>query len=507
MGLLPAANGHDDFIARAKRIALSTAFAGALTAGLWFGFGHDASAGGETRTLSLYHVHTKESLTITYKVDGRYIPSALDKINYLLRDWRRKEVIRIDPKTIDLMWELHADLGSTRPVHIICGYRSPKTNAFLKRIGRNVAKKSQHMVGKAIDLYFPDVSTERIRDSALVRQVGGVGYYRSSGGPTGFVHIDSGKVRMWPRVAPTQLARIFRDYRKTIGARINRDDQILVASSESSGPDSDAMNAKMASITASEGDDEDAAETAADAPAATAPAAEADAKAPMPRVKPPRPVEVADKYPTPLPRPKPIEVLMMAAANMKIEPASAPANEVQTNFKSRFDSESLGVIAGAESMAEEPDVTQTANVSAKGSFADSVRDGTAENVPLIRPLTTASASSGNEDLFWWPKQLTFSPDQAIRRDGAPQEVVPDDSETIAEMAAPQLSSSGTMMVAQANAATPPDISSLQSVSSGKGDLLEVNRSAKGSMLVNEPVALQKKRQSFGQFIKSVIDGN
>ncbi|MGE0006779.1 MAG: DUF882 domain-containing protein [Parvibaculaceae bacterium] len=458
-----------------------------MTTGLWLGFGHDATAGGETRTLSLYHVHTKESLTITYKVNGRYIPSALEKINYLLRDWRRKEVIRIDPKTIDLMWELHADLGSTRPIHIICGYRSPKTNAFLKRIGRNVAKKSQHMVGKAIDLYFPDVSTEKLRNSALVRQVGGVGYYRSSG-PSGFVHIDSGRVRMWPRVSPSKLAKIFRDYRKTIGARLNRDDQILVASAET---DKDAMKAKVASI--ADDEDEDA--------------EEAEARvAPKPRAKPAqRPVEVVDEYPVPLPRPKPIEVLMMAAANMKIEPAAAPPVDVQTNFKSRFDSESLGVIAGAESMAEEPDVTQTANVSAKGSFADSLRDGTAENVPMIRPLTTAAASGG--DLFWWPKQLTFSPEQAIRRDGAPQELVPDDSETIAEMAAPQLSSSNTLMVAQANAATLPAIPEPQSMASGKGDLLEVNRSSKGSMLMNEPVAMQKKRQSLGDFIDGIADSN
>ncbi len=498
MGLLAAENGHHASLAsRAKRIALSTALAGALTAGLWFGFGHDASAGGETRTLSLYHVHTKESLTITYKVDGRYIPSALEKINYLMRDWRRKEVIRIDPKTIDLMWELHADLGSTRPIHIICGYRSPKTNSFLKRIGRNVAKKSQHMIGKAIDLYFPDISTEKLRNSALVRQVGGVGYYRSSG-PSGFVHIDSGKVRAWPRIAPSQMARIFRDYRKTIGARINRDDQILVASAET---DNNAMNAKLASIASTDYDEEDAEETAAET------TAQVETKpAPTPRVKPAqRPVEVVDEYPVPLPRPKPIEVLMMAAANMQISPAAAPPADVQTNFKSRFDSESLGVIAGAESMAEEPDVTQTANVSAKGSFADSLRDGTADNVPLIKPLSTASAA--NDDLFWWPKQLTFSPEQAIRRDGAPQEVVPDDSETIAEMAAPQLSSSSTLMVAQANAALPPKMPALQSVSSGKGDLLEVNRSTKGSMLTNEPVAMQKKRQSLGQFIEDVTDSN
>src|SRR5205085_12251150 len=128
----------------------------------------------------------------------RYVPSAMQKINVLLRDWRRNEVIRIDPRTIDLMWELHADLGSKDAVHIVCGYRSPKTNSFLKRIGRNVARKSQHMAGKAIDLFFPDVSTTQLRNSAMVRKVGGVGYYSGS---NGFVHIDSGRVRHWPRIS------------------------------------------------------------------------------------------------------------------------------------------------------------------------------------------------------------------------------------------------------------------------------------------------------------------
>jgi hypothetical protein len=303
---------------------------------------------------------------------------------------------------------------------------------------------------------------------------------------------------MWPRVSPTKMARIFRDYRKTIGARLNNQDQILVASSEQ--PDQGAMQAKMASIAGSEDEDEDL------AAANSTESADDGMKTPTPRVKPAiqRPAEVVEAYPVPLPRPKPIEVLMMAAANMQIEPASAPANGVQTNFKSRIVDDSLGAVAGAESMVEEPDVTQTANVSAKGSFADSLRDGTAENVPMIRPL---AASAGNDDLFWWPKQLTFSPDQAIRRDGAPQKVVPDDSETIAEMAAPQLSSSNTLMMAEANAATLPAIPSLQIMSTGKGDMLEVNRSAKGSMLMNEPVVAQKKRQTLGQFIEDVTDGN
>lgn len=485
---------------RARRIALSTALVGALVAGLWFGFGNNqatAASNGETRTISLYQTHTKESLTVTYKVNGRYIPSAMEKINYILRDWRRNEVIRIDPKTIDLVWELHADLGSTRPVSIVSGFRSPKTNAFLKRIGRNVARKSQHMVGKAIDVYFPDVPTERLRNSALVRQVGGVGYYPTSG-QYGFVHLDSGKVRMWPRVSPSQLAKIFRDYRKTVGARRNAQDQVMVATSQSQ-PDRGALKAKLAAIANTYSGEEDE-----DAAAATP--AEADAKTATPRAKPviQRPVEVVEAYPVPLPRPKPIEVLMMAAANMQIEPASAPARGVETNFKSRIPRESLGPVAGAESMVEEPDVTQTANVSAKGSFADSLRDGTAEDVPLIRPL---AASAGSDDLFWWPKQLTFSPDQAIRRDGVPQQVVPDDSETIAEMAAPQLSSSSTLMVAQANAAAPGMMPAMQTMTSGKGDMLEVNRSAKGSLLMNEPVVMQKKRQTLGQFIQNITDSN
>ena len=200
-----------------------------LIAGTWTAVPQDAYAGGETRSLSLFFRNTGERLQVTYMINGRYVPSAMQKLNRFLRDWRRNEVIRIDPRTIDLMWELHADLGSRAPIHIVCGYRSPRTNSFLKRIGRNVARKSQHMAGKAIDLYFPDVSTEKIRNSALVRRVGGVGYYRRGGGPAGFVHIDSGRVRQWPRLPASQLAKIMRDYRGTVKRRLNRADQTLIA--------------------------------------------------------------------------------------------------------------------------------------------------------------------------------------------------------------------------------------------------------------------------------------
>ena len=85
-----------------------------------------SDAAGENRTISLYHVHTKESLTITYKVNGRYIPSAMTKINHLMRDWRRNEIIKMDPETVDLMWELHADLGSTGQFTLSAAFAAPR---------------------------------------------------------------------------------------------------------------------------------------------------------------------------------------------------------------------------------------------------------------------------------------------------------------------------------------------------------------------------------------------
>jgi uncharacterized protein YcbK (DUF882 family) len=206
---------------RFKKAMVATTIVAGLFAADMTMLGGPLMAGGETRSIQLYHIHTGESITVTYKKDGRYVPSAMKQINYLLRDWRKNQVITIDPRSIDLVWELHEDLGSNRPIHIVCGYRSPRTNAFLKRIGRNVAKHSQHMGGKAIDFYFPDVPTIKIRNSALVRQVGGVGYYRSAGGPTGFLHVDSGHVRHWgPAISNSQMAQIFRDGSKTVGRRM-----------------------------------------------------------------------------------------------------------------------------------------------------------------------------------------------------------------------------------------------------------------------------------------------
>lgn len=161
----------------------------------------------EDRTISFYHIHTKETLTILYKRNGSYIPEAMKKIDWIMRDWRRDESIKMDPKTIDIIWEMHRELGSQKPVSIISGYRSPTTNNMLRKTRGGQAQRSHHMTGKAIDISFPDVPIRRMRYSAMIRERGGVGYYPTSGIP--FVHVDSARVRHWPRMVRDELALLF----------------------------------------------------------------------------------------------------------------------------------------------------------------------------------------------------------------------------------------------------------------------------------------------------------
>lgn len=159
------------------------------------------------RRIDMYNIHNNETISIVYKKDGQYIPEALDKLNWFMRDWRRNEATKMDPHTIDIVWEIHEELGSKQPIHFVSGYRSPKTNEALRHAGGGQAKFSQHIQGKAMDVAFPDVPVQKLRYAGLVREQGGVGYYPTSGVP--FVHIDTGSVRMWPRMPRAELALLF----------------------------------------------------------------------------------------------------------------------------------------------------------------------------------------------------------------------------------------------------------------------------------------------------------
>lgn len=163
----------------------------------------------DSRTLDLYNVHTKERLTIVFKKDGRFIPSALNELNRFLRDWRRNEATRMDPRLFDTVWELYQKSGSRQPIQVVCGYRSVATNNMLRSRSSAVAKHSQHSLGKAMDMNIPDVSVNKLRMIAVQMQNGGVGWYPSANSP--FVHIDVGSVRAWPRLNRTQLVGLFPD--------------------------------------------------------------------------------------------------------------------------------------------------------------------------------------------------------------------------------------------------------------------------------------------------------
>jgi len=161
----------------------------------------------ENRTLKLYNTHTHENLSVTFKRNGRFIPAALRELNRFLRDWRRNEIVKIDPNLFDLVWSVYRKSGSRAPIHVVSGYRSPATNSMLRRRSRGVARNSNHTRGLAMDFHIPDVSMGKIRALALRREIGGVGYYPSARKP--FVHLDTGNVRHWPRMSRAQLARVF----------------------------------------------------------------------------------------------------------------------------------------------------------------------------------------------------------------------------------------------------------------------------------------------------------
>ena len=168
-----------------------------------------AVANGDTRTIVLSSSHTNESGSFTYMVDGAYDRATLDKLNWFLRDWRLNEPTKMDPKLLDIVWEVYRESGSKQPIDVLSAYRSPQTNAMLRRRSRQVAKYSQHMEGKAMDAHFQDVDTATIRDIAMHMEAGGVGFYPS--GYTPWVHIDSGDVRYWPRMNRDAMARLFPD--------------------------------------------------------------------------------------------------------------------------------------------------------------------------------------------------------------------------------------------------------------------------------------------------------
>jgi uncharacterized protein YcbK (DUF882 family) len=144
--------------------------------------------------LRLYNTHTHEHINIVYRNGDVYLPGAITRLDWFLRDYRTGDVPHYDPRVFDLLDDLTLELG--RPdgeIDVICGYRSPWTNAYLRRHTVGVAEHSLHMRAMAIDIRMPGVKLSALRNAALLLHRGGVGYYPISQ----FVHVDVGRPRWW----------------------------------------------------------------------------------------------------------------------------------------------------------------------------------------------------------------------------------------------------------------------------------------------------------------------
>ena len=161
--------------------------------------GTAAGGGGGERTISLRHRCTGEAVRVVYHADGRYLAEPLRAVDRLLRDWRADRARPTDPDLLDLLWALRRRLDAEdRPLEVVCGYRTPETNAMLRGrggggSGGGVARDSLHLRAMAVDLAVPGRSLEEVRAAAAGLRRGGVGYYPRSG----FVHVDTGPVRRW----------------------------------------------------------------------------------------------------------------------------------------------------------------------------------------------------------------------------------------------------------------------------------------------------------------------
>ena len=296
---------------------------------------HDATAENETRTLSFHHTHSGEDLTVTFKRDGRYDEDALKQLNHFLRDWRSQDQIVMDRHLFDIIWEVYRDVDAKQPIQIVSAYRSPATNAMLRRRSANsgVARFSQHMLGHAMDFYVPGVPLEQIRFAGLRLQRGGVGFYPTSGSP--FVHLDTGSIRHWPRMTHDQLVKVFPDGRTvhipTDGVPLKGYELAKADIEKRAGSDEASTVSKPGNFLAalfgrksgSDEDDEAGSAPAADenaAPARVMAAAKPAEAVPMPRTKPQVPAALqlaaADTQEVQPPKAKPQPV----ASQTEVEP-------------------------------------------------------------------------------------------------------------------------------------------------------------------------------------------
>jgi uncharacterized protein YcbK (DUF882 family) len=357
---------------------------------------HDAAALNETRTLSFHHTHSDEDLTVTFKRDGRYDEEALKQLNHYLRDWRSQEQTTMDRHLFDILWEVYRDVDGKKSIQIISSYRSPATNAMLRRRSSGVARFSQHMLGHAMDFFIPDVPLEQIRYAGLRLQRGGVGFYPTSGSP--FVHLDTGSIRHWPRMTHDQLARVFPDGRTVHvpsdgnplkGYELARADIEKRGDSDISDTSSKSKPGLFASLFKRKSNDEDDEGASAPVAAEKTPSAGVTTAA-----KP------ADAVPTPRSKPQAASTFQLASADAQIvrpgKSKQAASTPETTEPKAQTPADIInarGFWGDAPATPKQATPAQVAAISARQAVASADPQSTASISAAFQALAYAPAAT------------------------------------------------------------------------------------------------------------------
>jgi uncharacterized protein YcbK (DUF882 family) len=189
-GMSDNTDAHDALAPSRRRFLQRAAGCAGLLLAPLGAVGAQASA---ARRVSFVHTHTGEMLAADYCRGGVYQANGLAQVDRLLRDFRNGEMHPIDPRLLDILYELQVRADREMTYEVISGYRSPQTNAALNRASSGVAARSLHMEGRAIDVRATGIPTRKLRDFALSLRSGGVGFYARPD----FLHLDTGRVRTW----------------------------------------------------------------------------------------------------------------------------------------------------------------------------------------------------------------------------------------------------------------------------------------------------------------------
>lgn len=360
----------------------------------------DATALNETRTLSFHHTHSDENITVTFKRDGRYDEEALKKLNHFLRDWRSQEQTTMDRRLFDILWEVYRDVDAKKPINIISSYRSPATNAMLRRRSSGVARNSQHVLGHAIDFFIPEVPLEQIRTAGLRQQRGGVGFYPTSGSP--FVHLDTGSVRHWPRMNHDQLARVFPDGRTVhvpSDGKPLKGYELALADIEKRGTGGEVSSKSKPGLLAAlfgikSNDEEDEGASAPTAPAARGKPSPASVMASAAPAKSTEPV--------PMPRAKPIgSTFQLASADARVpqpaKPKQAPSTD-KAQGKPQTPADIINARGFWDTAPKQASPAQIAAISARNAVNSADPQATASVTEAFkRALAYAPAASSPVD--------------------------------------------------------------------------------------------------------------